>query len=70
MFQTHFHAQVSFFVLVITESCATWEIDASASPRNPYVVMRDKSENVDSFDVVKRSAKMGKSVFCIIAVCN
>jgi hypothetical protein len=38
-------------------------MDASASPRKPYVVKRDKSENVDSFDVVNRSARMGKSVF-------
>ena len=38
-------------------------MDASASPRKPYVVKHDKSENVDSFDVVNRSARMGKSVF-------
>jgi hypothetical protein len=38
-------------------------MDASASPRKPYVVRCDKSENVDSFDVVNRSARIGKSFF-------
>ena len=63
-YATYFHAQVSFFVLVVTVSLATWEIDAKASPLNPYVVIRDRSEKVDIFEVVKRSARMGKSAFC------
>jgi hypothetical protein len=32
---THFHAQFSFFVFVITVKLATCDIEASASPRNP-----------------------------------
>lgn len=60
----HFQAQLSGFVLVMTVRCATYEIEAKASPRNPYVVRRDRSENVDSFEVVKRSARMGRSSFC------
>jgi hypothetical protein len=38
-------------------------MDASASPLNPYVVIRLKSANVESFEVVNRSASMGKSLF-------
>ena len=49
----------------MTERWATWEMDAKASPRNPYVVIRDKSSNVDSFDVVNLSARIGKSSFCL-----
>ena len=40
---------------------ATWDIEANASPRNPYVVRRERSENEDNLEVVKRSAKMGRS---------
>lgn len=38
-------------------------MEASASPRNPYVVSRFKSENVESFEVVNRSARIGRSSF-------
>jgi len=38
-------------------------MEAKASPLKPYVVMRDRSENVDSLEVVKRSASIGRSVF-------
>ena len=38
-------------------------MDANASPRNPYVVIRDKSSNFDSLDVVNLSARIGKSSF-------
>lgn len=61
--ETNFHAQVSDFVFVTTERCATWDMEASASPRKPYVVMRERSENVDNFEVVNRSARIGKSDF-------
>ena len=39
-------------------------MDAKASPRKPYVVSRDKSEKELIFDVVNRSARMGRSDFC------
>jgi len=65
---TYLQAQGSVFVFVITVRCATWEIDASASPLKPYVVIRERSENVDSFEVVKRSASMGKSDFCTASI--
>lgn len=42
---------------------ATWDIEANASPRNPYVVRRERSENEDNLEVVKRSAKIGRSEF-------
>jgi hypothetical protein len=32
---THFHAQLSFFVFVITVRLATCDMEARASPRNP-----------------------------------
>lgn len=38
-------------------------MEANASPRNPYVVRRERSENDDSFEVVNRSANIGKSEF-------
>ena len=60
-YATYFHAQESVFVFVTTVMFATYDMDASASPRKPYVVSRDRSENLDSLDVVKRSARMGKS---------
>jgi hypothetical protein len=60
---TYFQAQLSVLVFVTTERCATWDIDARASPRNPYVVRRVKSEKVDNLDVVNRSAKIGRSLF-------
>ena len=66
--KTYFHAQLSVFVFVTTDKCATWDIDASASPRNPYVLILDKSENVDSLDVVKRSAKIGRSDFYMMNI--
>ena len=44
------------------------DIDASASPRNTYVLILVKSENVDSLDVVKRSAKIGKSDFYMMSI--
>lgn len=40
-------------------------MDANASPLNPYVAIRDKSENVESFEVVNLSAKMGRSLLRI-----
>lgn len=61
---THFHAQLPFFVFVTTVRLATCDMDASASPRNPYVVRWDRSENLDSLDVVKRCASIGRSDFC------
>lgn len=61
--KTHFQAHESFLVFVITLKCATCETDARASPLNPYVVNFDRSENVDSLEVVNRSAKIGKSDF-------
>lgn len=60
---TNLQAQASNSVFVMTDKCATCEIDASASPLNPYVVIRLKSAKVDSFEVVKRSASIGKSFF-------
>lgn len=60
----YFHAQDSVFVFVTTERCATCDIDANASPRNPYVLICDRSENVDSLEVVNRSARIGRSDFC------
>lgn len=62
--QTYFHAQVSVLVLVMTVRWDTYDIDAKASPRNPYVVNLDRSEKVEILEVVKRSARIGKSVFC------
>ena len=53
---------------MITDKWATCEIDAKASPRNPYVVNFDKSENVESFEVVNRSASIGKSDFYLSAM--
>jgi hypothetical protein len=38
-------------------------MDARASPRKPYVVKCDKSEKVESLDVVNRSARIGRSDF-------
>jgi hypothetical protein len=50
---------------VTTLNRATWDIEANASPRNPYVVRRERSENEDNLEVVKRSAKIGRSeVYC------
>ena len=51
----------SLRVLVSIVNFATWLMEARASPRNPYVVMLDKSENCLSLDVVKRSQTIGKS---------
>ena len=45
-------------------------MDANASPLNPYVVMRARSENVDNLEVVKRSANMGRSVFFFLKTEN
>ena len=64
---THFHAHVSDFVFVMTDRWATCEIEASASPLKPYVAMRLKSEKVDNLEVVKRSARIGKSAFRYLA---
>jgi hypothetical protein len=61
--RAHFHACPSFLVLVVTDSLATCEMEARASPRNPYVAIRDRSENEEIFDVVNRSASIGRSVF-------
>lgn len=58
MKQTNLQPQLSDFVFVMTDKCTTCEIDASASPLNPYVVIRVKSAKVDNFEVVKRSASM------------
>lgn len=63
MHHTYFQAHVSVLVLVVTERCATCDMDAKASPRKPYVVRRERSENVESLDVVKRSARIGRSAF-------
>lgn len=65
---TYFQAQVSFLVFVTTVRCATCDTDANASPRKPYVVRRDRSENFESLDVVKRSARIGKSAFYAISI--
>lgn len=43
-------------------------MDASASPLNPYVAIDCRSENSESFEVVKRSQRMGRSVFCVYDV--
>ena len=58
---TYFHAHEFVFVFVTTVIFATYDMDASASPRKPYVVKRDKSENLDNLEVVKRSARIGRS---------
>jgi len=63
MGNTHFHAQPSFFVLVTTVRLATCDMEARASPRNPYVVRWERSENLDSLEVVKRCASIGRSDF-------
>lgn len=47
----------------MTLKWATWDIEANASPRNPYVEICERSENEDNFEVVKRSASIGKSEF-------
>jgi hypothetical protein len=60
----YFHAHASWAVFVTTDRFATCEIDASASPRKPYVWMRDRSENWASLDVAKRVASSGRSAFC------
>lgn len=57
----YFHAQESILVFVMTVMSATYDMDARASPRKPYVVRRDRSENLASLEVVKRSARIGKS---------
>ena len=59
---THLHAQASAFVSVMTERFATCEMEASASPRKPYVARRARSEE-ESLDVVKHRARMGRSAF-------
>lgn len=59
----YFHAQLSSFVFVTTDKCATCEMEARASPRKPYVFNFDKSEKLEIFEVVKRSARMGRSAF-------
>jgi hypothetical protein len=61
--KTNLQAQFSDFVFVMIDKCATCEIEASASPLNPYVEIRLKSAKVESFEVVNRSASMGKSPF-------
>jgi len=60
---THFHAQLSFFVFVTTVRLATCDMEARASPRNPYVVRWERSENLDILEVVKRCASIGRSDF-------
>ena len=59
----YFQAQLSVFVFETTERWETWDMDARASPLKPYVCMRDRSEYEDSFEVVKRSARIGRSDF-------
>lgn len=59
----YFQAQLSVFVFETTERWDTWDIDASASPLKPYVCMCARSEYDDSLDVVKRSARIGRSDF-------
>lgn len=60
---THFHAQLSFFVFVTTVRLATCDMEARASPRNPYVVRWERSENLDILEVVKRCASIERSDF-------
>ena len=60
---TNFQACSAAAVLVMTLKWATWDIEANASPRNPYVVRCERSENDDNLEVVKRSANMGRSEF-------
>lgn len=38
-------------------------MEARASPRNPYVVRWERSENLDILEVVKRCASIGRSDF-------
>jgi hypothetical protein len=64
----YFHAHASWAVFVTTDRFATCEIDASASPRKPYVWMRDRSENWASLDVAKRVASSGRSAFYAVFV--
>ena len=58
---TNFQACSAGAVFVTTLNRATWDIEAKASPRNPYVVSCERSENEESLEVVKRSAKIGRS---------
>jgi len=60
---TNFQAWSPAAVFVMTLKWATWDIEAKASPRNPYVVRWERSENEDNLEVVKRSASMGRSEF-------
>ncbi len=50
--------------MVVTARCATKEMDASASPRNPSVEMDSKSSNSRSLLVVCRSHRIAKSSRC------
>jgi len=54
-------AAESAAVIVVTVTCATWLMDASASPRNPKVPMLVRSSYFRSLEVVKRSHKIGMS---------
>jgi hypothetical protein len=60
----HLHAQVAPSVIVRTVTWATWLMEARASPRKPYVVMRERSSKVRSLDVVKRRQRIGRSACC------
>ena len=62
----HFHAHASALVFVTTDRWETYDMDARASPRNPYVCNFSKSEKFEILDVVNRSARMGRSSFCVI----